>query len=108
MEGLHFRMLGRRAVDRDKFLTGSRFPYTYQDWRLPDGQSVHYKRISPGTGFADAIFGAVSSSRIFANSRVNWNGFGWDWTFPEWHHISFSGSLQRHAASAGLACRNFR
>jgi YD repeat-containing protein len=67
----------------DPFLTGSRFPYTYQDWRLPDGQSVHYKRISPGTGFADAIFGAVSSSRIFANSRVNWNGFGWDWTFPD-------------------------
>ena len=67
----------------DPFLTGSRFPYTYQDWRLPDGQSVHYQRISPGTGFADAIFGADSSSRIFANSRVNWNGWGWDWTLPD-------------------------
>jgi YD repeat-containing protein len=67
----------------DPFLTGSRFPYTYQDWRLPDGQSIHYKRISLGTGFADAIFGADSSSGIFANSRVNWNGWGWDWTLPD-------------------------
>jgi YD repeat-containing protein len=67
----------------DPFLTGSRFPYTYVDWLLPDDQSVHYDRISPGTEFSDAIFGAVSSSRIFAGSRVNWNGFGWDWTLPD-------------------------
>jgi YD repeat-containing protein len=65
------------------FLTGSRFPYTYRDWRLPDGQSIHYKRISSGTGFADAIFGADSSSRIFTNSRANWNGWGWDGTLPD-------------------------
>jgi len=67
----------------DPFLTGSRLPYTYVDWRLPDGQSVHYERISPGTGFSDAIFGAASSGRIFTSSRVNWNGFGWDWTLPD-------------------------
>src|SRR5271156_2044911 len=67
----------------DPFLTGSRFPYTYQDWQLPDGQSIHYDRISAGTGFADAIFGAISSDRIFANSRVNWNGWGWDWTLAD-------------------------
>jgi YD repeat-containing protein len=67
----------------DPFLTGSRFPYTYTDWRLPDGQSIHYERISQGTGFADAVFGTVSSSRVFANSRINWNGRGWDWTLPD-------------------------
>jgi hypothetical protein len=39
----------------DPFLTGFIFPYTYQDWRLPDGQSDHYERISPGTGYADAF-----------------------------------------------------
>jgi hypothetical protein len=39
--------------------------------------------LAPGTGFADSIFGAESSSRIFANSRVNWNGWGWDWTLPD-------------------------
>jgi YD repeat-containing protein len=67
----------------DPFLTGSRFPYTLVNWQLPDGQTIHYDRISSGTGFADAIFGASSSDRIFANSRVNWNGWGWDWTLPD-------------------------
>lgn len=67
----------------EPFLTGSRRPYTYLDWRLPDGQSVHYERISPGTGNGDAIYGAASSARILANSRVNWNGLGWDWTLAD-------------------------
>jgi YD repeat-containing protein len=64
----------------DPYLTGSRFPYTFSNWQLPDGQSIHYERISAGTGFADAIFQAVSFDRIFANSHLNWNGWGWDWT----------------------------
>jgi YD repeat-containing protein len=64
----------------EPFLSGSRFPYTYLDWRLPDGRSIRYERISPGTGYADAVYGAISSDRIFTNSRINWNGFGWDWT----------------------------
>jgi YD repeat-containing protein len=67
----------------DPYLTGSRFPYTFANWQLPDGQPIHYELISAGTGFADAIFGAVSSDRIFADSRVNWNGFGWDWTLAD-------------------------
>jgi YD repeat-containing protein len=67
----------------DPYLTGSHFPYTFANWQLPDGQPIHYERISAGAGFADAIFGAVSSDRIFANSRVNWNGFGWDWTLAD-------------------------
>jgi YD repeat-containing protein len=67
----------------DLYLTGSRLPYTFLNWQLPDGQSIHYDRISAGTGFAGAIFGAISSDRIFANSRVNWNGWGWDWTLAD-------------------------
>jgi YD repeat-containing protein len=67
----------------DLYLTGSRPPYTFLDWKLRDGQSIHYDRISSGTGFADAIYGTVSSDRIFANSRVNWNGWGRDWTLPD-------------------------
>jgi len=38
--------------------------------------------------------------------ELEWVGLGLD--APGWHHISFSGSLQRHTASAGFACRNFR
>jgi YD repeat-containing protein len=64
----------------DLFLSGSRFPYTYLDWRLPDGRSIHYERISSGTDYVDAIYGPSFNSGTFSNSRVNWNGFGWDWT----------------------------
>jgi YD repeat-containing protein len=62
----------------DPFLTGSRFPYTFLDWTLPDLETVHYERISSGTGYTDAVYEAKSSDEIFAGSRINWNGFGWD------------------------------
>ncbi|MDP9338078.1 MAG: RHS repeat protein, partial [Acidobacteriota bacterium] len=62
----------------DPFLTGSRFPYTFLDWTLPDLERVHYERISTGTGYADAVYEAKSSDEIFAGSRINWNGWGWD------------------------------
>jgi YD repeat-containing protein len=67
----------------DLFLTGSRQPYTYLDWSLPDQQSIHYKRISPGTGYGDAIFEDVSFSPVFEGSRISWNGFGWDLALVE-------------------------
>lgn len=60
----------------DPYLTGNRFPYTYLDWRLPDGQSIHYERVSPGTGFADAVYEHARLDSVFAGSRVNWNGWG--------------------------------
>jgi hypothetical protein len=62
----------------DSYLSGSRFPYTYVDWLLPDQKSIHFGRISPGTGFADAVYEDTSSIPIFYGSRINWNGFGWD------------------------------
>jgi YD repeat-containing protein len=62
----------------DPYLSGNRDPYTYLDWWLPDRHSIHYQRISPGTGFADAIYESASSGPIFEGSRVAWNGWGWD------------------------------
>jgi len=62
----------------DPYLTGSRFPYTYLDWRLPDGWSIRYGRISPGTGYADAIYEHSWPTPVFKGSRIGWNGWGWD------------------------------
>jgi YD repeat-containing protein len=62
----------------DPFLFGDRFPYTYLDWTLPDREPVRYQRVSPGPGFADAVYEATSTDQIFAGSRINWNGWGWD------------------------------
>jgi len=62
----------------DPFLFGDRFPYTYVEWVLPDRQSIHYGRISPGTGFSDALYEHASLTPIFERSRAAWNGWGWD------------------------------
>ncbi len=67
----------------DPYLTGSRFPYTYSDWLLPDRQTIHFERISSGTGYADYVAGFKGFDSSFANSRIAWNGFGWDLALPD-------------------------
>lgn len=62
----------------DPYLTGDRFPYTYLDWTLPDNMHIHYWRVSPGTGYADAVYESGFYFSIFGWSRIKWNGFGWD------------------------------
>jgi YD repeat-containing protein len=58
--------------------TGSRQPYTYIDLALCDGQSIHYDRISKGSGYADAVYEHRETSTPFFGSRFSWNGNGWD------------------------------
>jgi YD repeat-containing protein len=62
----------------DPYLTGSRRPYNYSDWLLPDRQTIHYERISAGTGYADAIYEDDRLIPFFLGSRIKWNGWGWD------------------------------
>lgn len=62
----------------DPFLSGNRYPFTYVDWYLPDGQNVHYGRVSAGTGYADAVYEHGGTMPVFGGSRVGWNGGGWD------------------------------
>ena len=62
----------------DPFLFGERNPYSSLTWNLPDDQILHYKRISPGTGFADGLFEHEGATPLFGGSRVAWNGWGWD------------------------------
>jgi hypothetical protein len=40
----------------DLYLWGHRQPYTDLTWFLPDGVEIFYRRVSPGTGYADAVF----------------------------------------------------
>jgi YD repeat-containing protein len=62
----------------DVFMFGDRMPYTYQDWQLPDRETIHFQRVSPGTSYYDAIFESTSDDPTFSRSRVAWNGWGWD------------------------------
>ena len=62
----------------DSFLVGTTFPYTYIDLVLPNGSRVHFPRISPGTGYADAVYEHTSSPTGYFKARISWNGNGWN------------------------------
>jgi YD repeat-containing protein len=54
-----------------------------QQWQevyliMPDGGRFRYDRISPGTGWTDAVLEHVGSPTPFYKSRIVWNGSGWD------------------------------
>ncbi len=63
--------------------TGSRYPYTYIDLNLADGESLQYVRISPGTGYADAVYEHTSTYTALYGSQIKWNGNGWDLTLSD-------------------------
>jgi YD repeat-containing protein len=74
--------LGTRQ-NYDVYPAGSRFPYTYIDLELEDGESVHFERISKGTGYTDAIYEhRATSSPEFFGARIRWNGNGWTLALP--------------------------
>jgi RHS repeat-associated protein len=52
--------------------------YQETDLILPSGSRVHYVRISPGTGWGDAIYEHTQTTGPFYKSRISWNGGGWD------------------------------
>jgi YD repeat-containing protein len=62
---------------------GSRFPYTYTDLVLEDYETVHFERISKGTGFADAIYEHTATASEFYGARIVWNGNGWTVTLRD-------------------------
>jgi hypothetical protein len=62
----------------DWFLVGDSQQFKWIEIVLEDGGTIHYNRISPGTGVHDGIFEHVSSPTPFYNSRLKWNGNGFD------------------------------
>ena len=59
------------------FIVGDTFPYTYADLILPDGGRVHYPRISPGTGFSDAVYEHTETPGAFYKSTIRYVGGRW-------------------------------
>jgi len=80
----------------DLFLVGDTHPYTFIDLILPDGGRIHYDRISPGTGFADAVYEHVSTPTRYYKSKIAWNGTGWSLTLKD-------GTLFRFDEGAGAS-----
>ncbi len=52
--------------------------YQETDLILPDGGRIHYVRVSPGTGWTDAVYEHMATPSAFYKSRISWNGSGWD------------------------------
>ena len=53
--------------------------YQETDLILPDGSRIHYVRISPGTGWGDAVYEHTQTNGPFYKSRISWNNAaGWD------------------------------
>ncbi|HET9194704.1 MAG TPA: RHS repeat-associated core domain-containing protein [Vicinamibacterales bacterium] len=84
------RSFGRGASHQyDMFLSGNTSPYNYVDLILPDGGRVHYDRISPGTGFSDAVYEHTGSPSEYFKSKIYWNGTGWNLDLKDGTRITF-------------------
>ncbi|HEX6699181.1 MAG TPA: RHS repeat-associated core domain-containing protein [Gaiellaceae bacterium] len=75
------------------FGIGTTMPYDLRLWSvnnyqdadlvLPTGGRIHYVRISPGTGFSDAVYEAQTTPSTFYRSKIAWNGNGWNLTLTD-------------------------
>jgi RHS repeat-associated protein len=69
--------------------------YQELDLILPDGGRIHYVRISPGTGFGDAVYEHTETPSAFYKSRISWNSATWElrlkdgtlYVFPEYQPL---------------------
>lgn len=74
----HQHAFGFNANDSfDIAPTGSRWPYTYMTLMLEDNDFLYFKRISPGTGFANAVYLHTETSTRYYGATIAWNGNGW-------------------------------
>jgi YD repeat-containing protein len=73
------RSFGIGASDSyDIFLSGDSGPFTYIDLVMSDGARIHFHRISPGTGYADAVYRNDAGRTVFRGATIRWTGRGWD------------------------------
>ena len=73
----------------DIWPTGSRFPYTYIDLNLEEGRQMHFRRVSKGSGYADAVFRHEETSSEFYGALIAWNGDGWTLKFLDGAVVKF-------------------
>src|SRR5579862_9703448 len=59
------------------FLVGDAKTFQFIDLWLEDGSRIHYTRVSPGTGYAGAVFEHQTTPGRFLHSRLSWHGGRW-------------------------------
>lgn len=80
-------------------LTGDDALYTYAELITGGSERIRYTRITPGTGFADAVMEHTATPTEYYKSRIAWNTSrpGWDLTFRDgtvWEFINGSPGSQ--------------
>jgi hypothetical protein len=73
------------------------------DLNLEDGRQIHFRRISKGTGNADAVFRHGETSSEFYGARIAWNGDGWTLTFRDGRHFRFHEAYYSKSLAQGAA-----
>lgn len=59
---------------------------------LEDGIDVPFRRVSAGTGYADAVFRHEETPSDFQGSQINWNGNGWTLSSRDLSQVFFPDS----------------
>jgi YD repeat-containing protein len=80
---------------------GTRNPYTEIELVLEDGDFLYFKRISAGTGYADAVFQHTETSTRFYKATINWNGNGWTLRLTDGTEMSFPESYNAKNIAQG-------
>lgn len=65
------------STSYDMFIVGDTARFSWVALVLADGSREVYARVSPGTGFADAVFENKTTPDQFYGSRIYWNHGSW-------------------------------
>lgn len=82
---------------------GTRNPYTEMELALEDSDFLYFKRVSPGTGYANAVFQHTETSTKFYKSTINWNGNGWTLRLTNGEEMFFPESYAAKNLAQGAA-----
>jgi YD repeat-containing protein len=83
--------------------TGTRNPYTHMDLELEGDRRIHLRRISKGTGYADAVFRHEETSSEFYGAQIAWNGHGWTLAFHDGRKFYFPEAYYAKSLAQGAA-----
>lgn len=104
LDSNHLHAFGRNSNHSfDIAPLGTRNPYTEMTLVMEDGDFFYFKRISPGTGFADAVYQHTETSTRFYKATINWNGNGWSLRLTDGTEISFPESYHARNLAQGAA-----
>jgi YD repeat-containing protein len=100
----HFRAFGAGANHPyDICPTGSRRPYTYMNLILEDDRAIHFRRVSKGNNYDDAVFRHEETSSEFYGAMDSWNGDGWTLNFRDGSRYLFPEAYYAKNLAQGAA-----